>query len=78
MSIKLKNKELDFTLSGLKHFLYDKNKVFVSKYDSISDIYNELNKNKTQTKSLKLRKLGDIPNVKALCFTFEEQVEYGK
>jgi len=33
---------------------------------------------KDNIKTLKIESLGEPPNMKALCFTFNEQIEYGK
>ena len=75
---KAQEKPINFTYEALKNYLYDKHREFVCRFSNITDIYKELQKDKEQTKNLLLLSLGEIPNLKALAFCFNEQVEYGK
>ena len=71
------NSNCPFAFDPLKNYLYDQNKNESVDYENISQIYKKLKEENDITKSLLMETLGEESGLKALAFTFQEQVNYG-
>ncbi len=72
------NNNIPFTFDPLKNYLYNRNKKESISYQDITEIYGRLKEEQGITKSLAMKTFGEESNLKALAFTFHEQINYGK